>query len=127
MQNQELIHVRTSGIFQDGYIPSDVRLILKLQDLIEVYFKEQRDPAFYANALSVTLKVLNPLCKAYLDKTVAGLVLERVLKEAKNLLRYSRMSSREIAYELGFSDPNYFSRFFLRETGKRPKVYRREE
>jgi AraC-like DNA-binding protein len=127
MQNQELIQVRSSGVFQEGYIPSDIRLILKLQDLIEVHFKEQRDPGFYADALSVTLKMLNPLCKAYLDKTVAGLVLDRVLKEAKNLLRYSRMSSREIAYELGFPDPHYFSRFFLRETGKRPKVYRRGE
>ena len=35
-----------------------------------------------------------------------------LLIEAKRLLRYSRLSVAEIAYQLKFDDPSYFSRFF---------------
>src|SRR3546814_7719008 len=44
---------------------------------------------------------------------------------AKRKLTYSRISAAEIAYQLGFKDPAYFSRFFRRYTGKSPVEFRR--
>jgi AraC-like DNA-binding protein len=38
--------------------------------------------------------------------------------EARRKLQYSSLSVKELAYELGFSDPDYFSRFFKKCTGK---------
>lgn len=112
-------------IFGEDYIPPDMKLVVDLKELIEQCYKEYRDPQYYVDCLSVTLAVMNPICKAYLNKTVYGLILDRIVKEAKKLLTYTRMSSRQIAFELGFRDPNYFSRFFLRETGVRPRNYRK--
>ena len=40
---------------------------------------------------------------------------------------YSRRSIKEIALDCGFSDQNYFSKVFLKETGKTPTQFRREE
>jgi len=44
----------------------------------------------------------------------------RLATEARRLLRYTGASAAQIAAELGFEDPSYFSRFYLRMTGKRP-------
>jgi AraC family transcriptional regulator, transcriptional activator of pobA len=38
--------------------------------------------------------------------------------EAQRKLQYSHLSVKELAYELGFNDPDYFSRFFKKCTGK---------
>ena len=46
---------------------------------------------------------------------------------ARELLMYSRRSIKEIALDCGFSDQNYFSKVFLKETGKTPTQFRREE
>src|SRR3546814_84238 len=51
--------------------------------------------------------------------------LEQKLMHAKRKLTYSRISAAEIAYQLGFKDPAYFSRSFRRYTGKSPVEFRR--
>ena len=44
--------------------------------------------------------------------------------EAKRLLRYTSMGVSEIAYELGFDDPAYFTRFFSQRTSMAPRAFR---
>ena len=43
------------------------------------------------------------------------------------ILVFSLLSVQEIAYDLGFSDPAYFSRVFARATGETPGVFRARE
>ena len=52
-------------------------------------------------------------------------MLRRRLLEAKRLLLFTIRSVEEIAYEIGFRDPAYFSRFFKRYMGEAPGAYRR--
>ena len=40
------------------------------------------------------------------------------------MLRYTEMSIKEIAYELGFDNPNYFSSLFTQEEGCSPSEIR---
>ncbi|MDR0938642.1 MAG: response regulator [Mediterranea sp.] len=47
------------------------------------------------------------------------------LKRAAQLLRESQMFVSEIAYEVGFSNPKYFSRYFREEFGELPTAYQR--
>lgn len=49
---------------------------------------------------------------------------KRLLRSRK-LLQESTLTIREIAYESGFDDANYFSRFFRRKTGMTPVEFRR--
>lgn len=48
----------------------------------------------------------------------------RVTK-AKQLLRFSDMRMEEIGCEVGFEDPNYFSRMFKKVEGMSPSEYRK--
>jgi two-component system, response regulator YesN len=46
------------------------------------------------------------------------------IKRAKELLRSSTLRSSEISYQIGYSDPHYFSYVFRKRTGLSPKEYR---
>jgi AraC-like DNA-binding protein len=45
-------------------------------------------------------------------------MINRLMVEAQRKLYYSETTAKELAYELGFSDPGYFSRLFKKSTGK---------
>ncbi|MFN6014167.1 MAG: helix-turn-helix domain-containing protein [Flavobacteriales bacterium] len=47
-----------------------------------------------------------------------------VIEEAKNILLNSNQSVSEIAFQLGFEYPQYFSRLFKQKTGTSPVEYR---
>ena len=49
------------------------------------------------------------------------------LKRAAQLLRESQQNVSEIAYQLGFNNPKYFSRYFKEEFGVLPSVYQEME
>jgi len=105
-------------------IPSEVTLLYKLQDLIALHFKTQRFERFYAEALGVPGKRLNSLCVLYFNATVHSLIDQRLLQEAKLLLKLSHLQCKAIAYELGFCDPGHFARWFKRVNGCAPGEYR---
>ncbi len=51
-------------------------------------------------------------------------LMNRKIETAKRLLLYSRLSVKEIAAQLSFSDQYYFSNYFKRKTGSAPRAYR---
>jgi AraC family transcriptional activator of pobA len=55
------------------------------------------------------------------------LIARKLLDEAKRELVFTFDSAQEIAYRLGFADPAYFSRFFLKQTGETPRAWRLRE
>jgi AraC-like DNA-binding protein len=60
------------------------------------------------------------------DTSVQAKINEVRLQNAKRLLRSTDMSITEVAYAVGFSDSNYFSSFFKKQTGKTPRQYRHQ-
>ncbi len=84
----------------------------------------------YANALQLTVAELNAICKKYLGTTAKQYVLDIKLTEAKRFLLYSNQQVSEIAFQLGFEDSSYFSRFFKKKTTLSPsdflKKYRKQ-
>lgn len=98
--------------------------LFRLSSLIEMHYGAHKSIQFYADALDITAKHLNSLCRQYLGKTVAEMQHERLLIESKRLLYFSSLSIKEIAYELGYEDASYFVRFFKRLTGTTPAQFR---
>ncbi|RDV13253.1 helix-turn-helix domain-containing protein [Pontibacter diazotrophicus] len=98
--------------------------LFRLSSLIENYYREHRGVSFYADALDITPKHLNSLCRQYLHTTVADMQHKRLLIESKRLLFFSSLSVKQIAYQLGFEDTSYFVRFFKRITGLTPTQLR---
>jgi AraC family transcriptional regulator, transcriptional activator of pobA len=79
----------------------------------------------YAKALSVTPAQLRAACVEVTGEPPTRIVHDRVVLEAKRTLMYTSMTVAETAYELGFSDPAYFSRFFSERVGCSPAAFRR--
>jgi len=92
----------------------------RFRQLVEVHYRSHRDLAFYADALGMTARTLSRLTAARLGCTPMDLVHRRLASEARRLLRYTNATAAQVAGELGFEDPSYFSRFYLRMTGRRP-------
>ena len=49
------------------------------------------------------------------------------LKHAAKLLRETRTNISEVAYQVGFNNPNYFTKYFKEEFGMLPSVYQEKE
>ncbi len=98
-------------------------LVLKFQHLVEETFAQRKEAGFYSEALGVTLSKLNRHVKEELGKTVMQVVNERLAVEARVALRSGKRSIKEVAFDLGFIDPLYFSRFFRKQFGRSPSQY----
>ena len=85
---------------------------------------ELRAASEFADQLNVHVNHLNRAVKENLDKTTTQVIAERVVQEAKILLRHSRWGVAEIAYALGFSEATHFNNFFKKHTGSSPTKFR---
>lgn len=86
--------------------------------VVETHLTEQPSINTIAEKLALTTNSLYRLVKEHSGKSPKDFMRNRLIIEAQQKLRYSTLSVKELAYELGFNDPDYFSRFFKKCTGK---------
>lgn len=101
-----------------------VSTLQEFRQLIEHHYRDQWRVEDYASALNTTPSRLNRLCKQAMQRNAKSLLQERLLLEAKRKLVYTRTHIDQIAFDLGFSDPGYFSRFFKQQAGLSPRDFR---
>ena len=99
-------------------------ILQNLKDAIEGNFKVKHAPSDYADLLNITPKSLAKITKNHFNKTLTNLIAERIIIEAKRELYLTNKSVKEIAYELGYDDEHYFSRFFKTNADVSPQLYR---
>jgi AraC family transcriptional regulator, transcriptional activator of pobA len=95
-----------------------------LRRLVDAHFRKERLLSFYAEKLAMTSDRLNDHVKRASGVTAGHLIRQRVLTEAKRQLVFSNQPIHEIAYDLAFSDPSHFTRFFRKVTGMTPQAFR---
>ncbi len=83
-----------------------------------------RSPSGFAKQLNVHVNHLNRAVKETSGKTTSKIIAERVVQEAKILLKHSRWNVSEIAYALGFSEVTHFNNFFKKLVGTSPGRFR---
>jgi AraC-like DNA-binding protein len=110
-----------SGDFE-GYHSNPV--ITKYIALVDQHFKQEHSVAFYAGKLHISANYLNIVCRKNLHVAASSLIYDRILLEAKRLLKVSEMSVKDIVYELGFYDHANFSKFFRSQTGMTPTQFK---
>lgn len=103
--------------------PADAR-VDELRRLIDEHFRKERLISFYAEKLAMTADRLNDHVKRATGVTAGHLIRQRVLTEAKRQLVFTNQAIHEIAYDLAFSDPSHFTRFFRKQTGTTPQTFR---
>ncbi len=77
-----------------------------------------------ANEMSVSQRYLSDTLKKETGKTTTEHLHLRLIDEAKNILLQPNKTISEVAYELGFEYPPYFSRLFKKKEGISPTEYR---
>ena len=99
-------------------------LVKQLQTCLDRHMPEIRSVTDYAHMLSVTPTHLSRVAKEVTGKTVAEIIQDRILLEAKRKLAFTDLPVSEIAYALKFSSPSYFTRFFSTRMAETPKSFR---
>ncbi|WP_405207251.1 helix-turn-helix domain-containing protein [Aquimarina sp. LLG6339-5] len=103
--NQQLSKYFNSGRLQEKGIPSIEQI---------------------ADQLSVSQRYLSDTLKKESGKTSTEHLQLYLIDEAKNVLLNPGKTISEVAYELGFEYPPYFSRLFKKKEGISPKEYRKK-
>lgn len=97
---------------------------LQFINLLEKNYKHEHTLDFYAQQMGVTKRQLSNICQEKMGKTAKQLVNERILTEAKRLLKYTTLSLKEISDRLGFKHLAYFCRRFKIGVGRTPTEYK---
>jgi AraC-like DNA-binding protein len=92
--------------------------------LVERDFRSGKGVADYAAALGVTPTHLSRVCNETCGRPALGLLQDRVLFEARQLLRETDRPVKDIAQSLGFTSAAYFTRAFQARTGMTPSAFR---
>lgn len=97
----------------------------KFLRLLADYHTQERSVAFYAGKLCLSPKYFSKLIKAASGRSAPEWIDLYVILEAKNYLKYSDMSIKEIVCRLHFSDQPTFTKFFKTHTGVTPARFRK--
>ena len=100
-------------------------LVKRFKRLIHTRVKDNLGVSGFASLLNVSPNHLNKCTKQVAGFSASKLIDETKTMEAKYLLYQTSLTVSEIANELGFFDPSYFSRFFKKYTGQTPVEYRK--
>jgi len=85
--------------------------------LITENFKTSKEVQQYARLLTITPLYLNEVVKEVTGYPASFWIRQKIILEARRLLFYTQNDVKQIAFELGYDDPVYFSRFFKKGTG----------
>lgn len=128
----KLLLIECNNICAINPIESDVdttgdNLIRAFKKGVENNFKKEHSTTYYANELYITPDHLNRTFKAKTGKTAKEYIQARIITEAKRLLYFTDLPTKEIGYELGFGEPANFSAFFKKHTQLAPSIFKKNE
>ncbi|WP_422082493.1 helix-turn-helix domain-containing protein [Ulvibacterium sp.] len=104
------------------------QLVNDFFSLLDNYYGKDGGPVqpsvnYFANQLNVTPNYLSDVIKFYSGKPALEHIHQHIVKVAKSMLMQKKSTISEIAYQLGFEYPNYFSRLFRKITGVSPSNF----
>lgn len=105
------------------------RIVTDFQQSIKDYYNQPvsklPNVQYFADKLGLTANYLGDIVKHFTNKSALENIHDFVIKRAKELLvEDKKLNTTEVAYELGFEYPNYFSKFFKKQVNLTPKEYR---
>ena len=104
----------------------ETKLFKDFSVLVEQNFKKLHSVTDYANRLGISPKSLTKHLHKLGSTTPSDFIKNRIITEAKRKLLYSNEAVKHIAFDLGFNDPAYFSRFFTKAVGISPLQFKKQ-
>lgn len=113
-------------------IDANARITNVFMELLERQFPVEpttqkfqlRSAKDFAEKLNVHVNHLNRAIKLSTGKTTTEHIAERLMGEAKAMLRHTHRNVSEISYSLGFEEPAHFNHFFKKHAGMTPTAFR---
>lgn len=112
--------------WEEGFKTPQQILLQKFVQLVNNYYIEKRTLEEYAKLLFITPNHLSQSIKEVSGKNALSFISERILSEAKSLIQFTDFDISEIAYQLNFSDPANFGKFFKKHTERTPLEFRKQ-
>ena len=103
------------------------KLFKDFSTLVEFNFKKLHSVTDYAERLGVSPKSITKHFQKIGTVKPSDFIKNRIILEAKRQLIYSDDSVKEIAFDLGFNDPAYFTRFFTKATTFSPLSFKKQQ
>ena len=106
-------------------------LLIKLDDLLKTAFAKKSENValptvhYVAEQLNVSASYLSDMLRATTGQNTQQHIHNYLIEAAKEILTTTSLSVSEIAYQLGFEYPQYFSRLFKNKTNTTPLKYRK--
>lgn len=111
--------------WEEGFTTAQQILLQKFIQLVNNFYIEKRTIEDYAAMLHVTPNYLSQSVKSASGKNALSYINNRLLSEAKSLIQFTDFDIAEIAYQLNFSDPANFGKFYKKHTGQTPIEFRK--
>ncbi|ABR48966.1 response regulator receiver protein [Alkaliphilus metalliredigens QYMF] len=99
-------------------------LITKALAFIQKHYNENICLNDVAQEINMSYHYFSKFFKESTGKNFVDYLTELKIERSKELLKNQSISIKEICYEIGYSDPNYFSKAFKKITGVTPTAYR---
>ena len=93
-----------------------------LLELIQLFHKEQHSLGFYADRMNMSVNTLSKKVKFKMNLSLGQMIRYELINSAKKMLS-EKVTVKEVAYTLGFEEPNNFSSFFSKYVGISPSSY----
>lgn len=87
---------------------------------------ELKNPTAYADRLAIHVNYLNRIIKERSGHTTTAFINERIMREAKILLKQAEWSISDISFSLGYEEIAHFSNAFRKHTSLSPSEYRNQ-
>ena len=100
-------------------------VFIRLIQLIEKYYMQERGVEFYADKLCLSPKYLSAVSKSICGYTVQELVFKAIIRKSISLLKNTQKDIQEISNAFGFPNASYFGTFFKKQVGVSPQQYRK--
>ena len=113
----------------NGFLEQDLnqKRVFQFLELMEINFLTETNTDFYANKIGISMKRLNQILKEKLNLTAKQIIGQRQITEAKRRLVKSEITTKELAFVLGFDSISSFSRFFKKNVGVSPSAFRMQD
>jgi len=110
--------IEINGIENTQLIESGNHIVGEFKELLESKFATWHQVNRYSSHMGLSPNYLNNVLKNVTGSSAKEMIAARLVLEAKRDGVNTSLSSKEIAYKLGFSDPSHFSKFFKSVTGE---------
>ena len=97
-----------------------------IYELLQTYHKEEHSLDFYADKMHLSVKTLSKKVRNKLNISMGQLIRQEIINTAKLLLT-NEADIKNVAFELGFEEPNHFSSFFKLHTNLTPTEYKNKK